>query len=157
MITSTTAATSTTTAATSTSTAGTSTITSPPSSPSEMKRKRRALTASQVDLSSMICDAGYTACPLKTKTGWLSRCIDTTSELYACGGCPGLPGTADCTELIGVADVQCVKSTCQSESSARGMGEIGCLAHMVLLVSHPLTQSNDVIGLTNYRLMGRPA
>jgi hypothetical protein len=117
MVTSTTASSSSTAAGTTaTITAGTSTITPPPS-PSEMRRKRRALTASLVDLSSTICDGGSEACPLKTKTGWSTKCIDTTSELYACGGCPGLPGTMDCSDLVGVADVQCVRSTCQSESN----------------------------------------
>ncbi|KAG7528102.1 hypothetical protein FFLO_06416 [Filobasidium floriforme] len=79
------------------------------------QRRRRAVETGEVVLTTgMICDAGETACPMRdSRKRSFSRCIDTANELYACGGCPGAAGTQDCSELKGVADVQCVQGTCQ--------------------------------------------
>ena len=96
--------------------------TTPPATVSEMsRRRRRAMETGEIVLSSaMIYDAGKTACPMRDRKHWFTKCIDTTAELYACGGCPGSEGAQDCSELKGVADVECVRGTCQSECGVDG-------------------------------------
>lgn len=91
--------------------------TTPPATVSEMtRRRRRAMETGEIVLSSpILCDAGKTACPMRDRKHWFTKCIDTTAELYACGGCPGSESAQDCSELTGVADVECVRGTCQSE------------------------------------------
>jgi hypothetical protein len=44
----------------------------------------------------------------------ITQCVDTTTKLDACGGCPQAGGI-DCSELPGSAEVACVAGTCKSE------------------------------------------
>lgn len=94
------------------------TTTTPPATVSEAsRRRRRAVSNGELILdSSMICETGHSSCPMQdSRKRWFNRCIDTSSELYACGGCPGSAETQDCSELKGVADVRCVAGACQSK------------------------------------------
>jgi hypothetical protein len=62
------------------------------------------------------CGANQIVCPVGK--GW--ECLDTTSNLEACGGCPGQKSSVDCSTLPGVSDVQCRDSQCVAYRCARG-------------------------------------
>ncbi|KAJ7369030.1 hypothetical protein DFH08DRAFT_38045 [Mycena albidolilacea] len=59
---------------------------------------------------------GLTSCPVPGRSfgGW--DCIDTRSDLESCGGCmysvSSETAGQDCTALLGVADVSCIKGQC---------------------------------------------
>lgn len=63
------------------------------------------------------CAVGATVCPTTTG-GW--ECLNTASNLEACGGCPGTEGSVDCSALPGVADVACRASQCVASRCNRG-------------------------------------
>lgn len=63
-------------------------------------RKRRGLE----------CSFGQTKCNNKWGSGW--ECLDTMSNLEACGGCPGDVDSLDCSAIPGVSSVQCVSGQC---------------------------------------------
>lgn len=66
---------------------------------------------------SPLCPTSFSLCPVG-KTGW--ECLDTATDLEACGGCPGTSDAVDCSTLPGVSSVDCVAGTCQVRSCARG-------------------------------------
>lgn len=68
---------------------------------------------------SAMCDKGYTACPVKDRKGFHNRCVNTSKNLFSCGGCPGTPGHQDCSDIDGVANVQCVSGQCQIKTCDR--------------------------------------
>ncbi len=72
-----------------------------------------------------ICPPGKESCPLIGRRG--SECIDTSSHLEACGGCPGAGGV-DCSALTGVADVSCVAGRCHVDACMRGYSRNGTSA-----------------------------
>lgn len=95
------------------------------------------------------CDNGYVKCGNKCQRGhncpskghWKARefvlactrgtvqcstpnggyeCLDTQSDLEACGGCPGSDSSVDCSAMPNVRNVQCVDGQCQISSCLRG-------------------------------------
>lgn len=57
-------------------------------------------------LAPQICPAGWEACPVQTAKLLVYECVNTSSDLESCGGCPGLANEGvDCSTLPGVADV----------------------------------------------------
>jgi hypothetical protein len=64
-----------------------------------------------------VCDAGAELCPMPLK-GF--ECLNTSSDLEACGGCPFQQGSVDCTSLPGVDHVECIGGECKVNSCARG-------------------------------------
>lgn len=59
------------------------------------------------------CPDGETACP--TASGGF-ECIDTTTSLTSCGGCPGAGG-ANCLQIPGALAIQCHESKCHVGAS----------------------------------------
>jgi hypothetical protein len=75
--------------------------------------RRRAL-ASQ-------CPRGHEVC--RSRSGSLAwECLDTQSDIEACGGCPHTEGSVDCTALAstGASAVSCRVGKCVVESCSRG-------------------------------------
>ncbi|WVQ86428.1 hypothetical protein IAS59_000136 [Cryptococcus gattii] len=62
------------------------------------------------------CGWGQKSC----KVGGQWACLDVTSGLTTCGGCPGEPETIDCTAIPGVSSVQCVLGQCRIDSCRSG-------------------------------------
>ncbi|KAJ7369048.1 hypothetical protein DFH08DRAFT_678203 [Mycena albidolilacea] len=62
------------------------------------------------------CPEGLTSCPVPGRSfgGW--DCIDTRNDLESCGGCmysvSSETAGQDCTALLGVNDVSCIKGQC---------------------------------------------
>ena len=54
-----------------------------------------------------ICAIGWSACPVQTAKGeTVYECVNTSSDLESCGGCPGLANAGvDCSTLPGVGTV----------------------------------------------------
>ncbi|KAL8284085.1 hypothetical protein RQP46_005198 [Phenoliferia psychrophenolica] len=48
------------------------------------------------------------------------ECIDTMSNLESCGACPGTKLATDCSQLPGVADVQCHAGKCEITACDEG-------------------------------------
>ncbi|GAA6009351.1 hypothetical protein JCM11491_004285 [Sporobolomyces phaffii] len=71
--------------------------------PSSRARSRFARRAST-------CPFGHSLCPVGLEGG--VECIDTSSNLESCGGCPG-QGGVDCSALAGVSASSCVDSVCE--------------------------------------------
>lgn len=74
--------------------------------------------ARQLPETVPMCAAGEELCPLPSAKGF--ECLDTSSNLEACGACPFQPGSDDCTAIPGVQAVQCVAGRCQVESCLKG-------------------------------------
>ncbi|KPV74981.1 uncharacterized protein RHOBADRAFT_53896 [Rhodotorula graminis WP1] len=62
------------------------------------------------------CPRGETACP--TASGGF-ECIDTSSSLTSCGGCPGAGGE-NCLAIPGALAIQCLDSQCHVGSCFKG-------------------------------------
>lgn len=76
--------------------------------------KQSCVSDTPVDLlrrRRLTCRPGFESCPVPQGRG--AECIDTSSNLEACGGCPGTRLSQDCSSIPGVADVACVKGECQ--------------------------------------------
>ncbi|GAA6021826.1 hypothetical protein JCM11491_001534 [Sporobolomyces phaffii] len=56
------------------------------------------------------CPDGERACPLGDSNGY--ECLDVTSTLDSCGGCPGEAAAQNCLVLPGAAGVTCRNSEC---------------------------------------------
>ncbi|GAA5952295.1 hypothetical protein JCM3765_001931 [Sporobolomyces pararoseus] len=56
------------------------------------------------------CPDGERACPIGGSTGY--ECLDVTSTLDSCGGCPGEASHVNCLALPGAAGVTCRESQC---------------------------------------------
>ncbi|GAA5881829.1 hypothetical protein JCM16303_006472 [Sporobolomyces ruberrimus] len=56
------------------------------------------------------CPDGERACPLGDSNGY--ECLDVTSTLDSCGGCPGEASHQNCLTLPGAAGVTCRQSEC---------------------------------------------
>ncbi|GAA6063426.1 hypothetical protein JCM10212_002612 [Sporobolomyces blumeae] len=78
--------------------------------PSGRARTRRNLSRRN------LCPASHEACSIEGTSGF--ECIDTSSSLEACGGCPGIG--QDCTAITGVEGVGCVSGQCEIWSCADG-------------------------------------
>ncbi|KAK0208200.1 protein priA [Desarmillaria ectypa] len=64
--------------------------------------------------SASLCPFGLDACPIAGLTGNGDyECIDTSSDLEACGGCPSLGQGEDCTAISGAWNVACENRRCQ--------------------------------------------
>ncbi|GAA5986231.1 hypothetical protein JCM5350_007591 [Sporobolomyces pararoseus] len=74
--------------------------------PSQRARSRR----SELARREHLCPLGHSYCSLANGLG--QECIDTSSNLESCGGCPG-KGGVDCSALPGVAASACVQSQCE--------------------------------------------
>lgn len=107
---------------TTTSTTATSTTTTTPSGAAAAKRRRAA---EQQPLqpeqgNGMVCEAGHISCPVAGRKGLIKhKCMDISRNLFACGGCPGTEGSSDCSEIPGVANVQCVTGVCMIKACDR--------------------------------------
>lgn len=44
-------------------------------------------------------------------------CVDTTTDLYSCGGCASIDAGQDCTTIPNVDEVACTKSACVGKQS----------------------------------------
>lgn len=68
------------------------------------------------------CPWGQSLCPIPIRNGGARgfECIDTSSDLEACGGCPGDGGAVDCSALPHVGVVGCVNGACRVSSCKRG-------------------------------------
>ncbi|KAL8277394.1 hypothetical protein RQP46_010234 [Phenoliferia psychrophenolica] len=64
------------------------------------------------------CPNGETACPFDSLSGGF-ECLDTTTSLDSCGGCPG-KGGQNCLNIEGALNVQCVNSACEITSCYPG-------------------------------------
>lgn len=64
-----------------------------------------------------MCAPGLDPCSTGAP-GW--ECLDTSSDIEACGGCPGTPEAVDCTELPGASAVTCRGGQCVVEGCSRG-------------------------------------
>ncbi|GAA6005931.1 hypothetical protein JCM10207_007279 [Rhodosporidiobolus poonsookiae] len=83
-----------------------------------------------VPLGGASCPTGFTLCPVRaglSSGGFEFACIDTTTSLTHCGGCPNIgagfwnPGDkegVDCMAVEGVASAACVDSKCRIFSCA---------------------------------------
>ncbi|KAK0198304.1 protein priA [Armillaria mellea] len=61
-----------------------------------------------------LCPFGLDACPIAGLTGNGDyECIDTSSDLEACGGCPTLGEGEDCTAISGSWNVACENRQCR--------------------------------------------
>lgn len=130
---------------TTTSTTATSTTTTSPSGAAAAAKRRRAA-AEQQPLqpeigTGMVCEAGHISCPVAGRKGIVKhKCMDISRNLFgefdsvtlrnrmllthrvhsiACGGCPGTEGSSDCSEIPGVANVQCVTGVCMIKACDR--------------------------------------
>lgn len=66
-----------------------------------------------------VCPAGTEPCLARSGApGW--ECLNTASDIEACGGCPGSQTAEDCTTLPGAATVSCQYGKCFVDSCARG-------------------------------------
>ncbi|GAA5872814.1 hypothetical protein JCM8547_005711 [Rhodosporidiobolus lusitaniae] len=87
-----------------------------PSSSSAMESVAGSREGMTVDGDEQLlkCPVGERACPVPGGNGgedeW--ECLDVSSELSSCGGCPGERASVDCLALPGVANVGCVNSRC---------------------------------------------
>ncbi|GHJ88698.1 hypothetical protein NliqN6_5100 [Naganishia liquefaciens] len=97
----------------------------PAEKPKTEKPSRRGLQA-----KNKFCTSGLTACEMSGISLQDGRspkslaCIDTQSDIEACGGCP-FAGSAsvqgdDCTEMQGVDEVICNRGRCEALSCMRG-------------------------------------
>ncbi len=89
------------------------TSTTPPSQPSHgyghhNKAKRDALKSR----SAPLCPLGLDACPIPGMEAGDYECMDTSSDLEACGGCPSLGQGQDCTAIEGAWNVACEERRC---------------------------------------------
>jgi len=66
-----------------------------------------------------LCPAGLDACPVSSLTGDY-ECLDTATDLEACGGCPSLGKGEDCTKIEGAWNVGCEQGSCLVYSCAGG-------------------------------------
>ncbi|KAJ6632538.1 hypothetical protein B0H10DRAFT_2159670 [Mycena sp. CBHHK59/15] len=69
--------------------------------------------------SSQQCHKGMTACRVPGRSANAWECVDTQTDLESCGGCsyaahsnPFEAAGEDCTSLLGVSDVSCIKGQC---------------------------------------------
>ena len=87
-------------------------------------RRRNALTP-------QICPIGWEACPVKTGKTFVYECVNTSSDLESCGGCPGLANEGvDCSTLPGVSDVAVSTIVCSTQSAlADSIFRALCLVH----------------------------
>ncbi|KAF9007263.1 hypothetical protein BDZ89DRAFT_997258 [Hymenopellis radicata] len=97
------------------------TTTTPPSQPSHgygyhNKAKRDALKSR----SAPLCPLGLDACPIPGMEAGDYECMDTSSDLEACGGCPSLGQGQDCTAIDGAWNVACEEKRCIVYSCAPG-------------------------------------
>lgn len=58
-----------------------------------------------------VCPPGHAACPVGRRKQL--ECIDVSTHLTSCGGCPGSGEGEDCTEFDPIASASCVKGRCQ--------------------------------------------
>ncbi|SJL05595.1 uncharacterized protein ARMOST_08951 [Armillaria ostoyae] len=66
--------------------------------------------------SVSLCPFGLDACPIAGLTGNGDyECIDTSSDLEACGGCPTLGEGEDCTAISGAWNVACENRQCRGD------------------------------------------
>lgn len=76
-----------------------------------------------------MCPKGFEACPIQGKKGVTGgyECIDTSSDLTSCGGCPGTIEAKDCSTFDSLAISTCVRGQCVHDCS-RGftMTSKGC-------------------------------
>ncbi|GAA5862731.1 hypothetical protein JCM8547_003528 [Rhodosporidiobolus lusitaniae] len=74
------------------------------------------------DEHSLKRPVGERACPVSGGNGgedeW--ECLDVSSELSSCGGCPGERASVDCLALPGIENVGCVNSRCVVRSCLPG-------------------------------------
>jgi hypothetical protein len=66
-----------------------------------------------------LCPATLAACPIEGSDG-LFECLDTSSDLQSCGGCPGLGHGSDCTILPGARWMGCNSGVCEVYSCKKG-------------------------------------
>ncbi|WOO80217.1 Protein priA [Vanrija pseudolonga] len=62
------------------------------------------------------CPRGHKVCTLRTLD---IGCVDTSSDVGACGGCPEVDGV-DCTGIEGVLDTECAAGQCRALSCLDG-------------------------------------
>ncbi|WVQ93646.1 hypothetical protein IAU59_000722 [Kwoniella sp. CBS 9459] len=67
------------------------------------------------------CPEGLTACKLGSHA-W--ECLDTSSDLEACGACPG-EGGVDCSEIAGASHTSCQAGQCNVTRCLRGYSLVG--------------------------------
>jgi hypothetical protein len=65
-----------------------------------------------------MCQVGHLFGSHHDQAGY--ECLDVSSNLEACGGCPG-EGGVDCTALYGAVDVTCRKGRCHIEECEEGL------------------------------------
>jgi hypothetical protein len=63
------------------------------------------------------CPSGLTMCANAFGPGF--DCLDLHNDLEACGGCPGEPGSVDCSAIPGVSAVSCIDRQCVIDSCDR--------------------------------------
>ncbi|EIW72343.1 hypothetical protein TREMEDRAFT_70687 [Tremella mesenterica DSM 1558] len=88
--------------------------------PSGSSRRRRALehnlknglprAAPSPLLARQMCSAGHSHCRAYSRGGF--ECVNTASDVTACGACPMSAEAVDCTSIDGVNEVQCRSSKC---------------------------------------------
>lgn len=66
-----------------------------------------------------VCEIGHAACPVGRRK--LLECVDISSHLTSCGGCPGSGEGVDCTASDPMASAACVRGRCQY-ACPRGYG-----------------------------------
>ncbi|GAA5938976.1 uncharacterized protein JCM15063_004382 [Sporobolomyces koalae] len=81
-------------------------------------RSQLALDYPAVEGDEFKCPDGERACPLGDSNGY--ECLDVTSTLDSCGGCPGTAESVNCLALPGAAGVSCSNSQCQVASCFPG-------------------------------------
>ncbi|GAA6062728.1 hypothetical protein JCM10212_005931 [Sporobolomyces blumeae] len=64
------------------------------------------------------CPDGERACPIGNGDGY--ECLDVTSTLDSCGGCPGEVSSVNCLTLPGAEGVMCKNSVCEIASCFPG-------------------------------------
>ncbi|GAA5955450.1 hypothetical protein JCM21900_002051 [Sporobolomyces salmonicolor] len=95
---------------------------------SARSRNRNRTARSQLTLDSrgaqvigddeLKCPDGERACPIGSDGGW--ECLDVTTSLDSCGGCPGERSSVNCLTIPGAAGVSCVESVCEISSCFPG-------------------------------------
>jgi hypothetical protein len=73
-----------------------------------------------------LCPPGHAACPVGRSKRL--ECVDISSHLTSCGGCPGSGEGQDCTEFDTIASASCVSGQCQYRCPDNyEMTSIGCV------------------------------
>ena len=75
------------------------------------------------------CPPGHTACKTTKRGKTFYTCVDTKSDIEACGGCPGDAGVwEDCTAFDPLANASCVNGQCQYRCpSTHRLTPLGCV------------------------------